>query len=190
MNDFGYYQAILDNLGEVNRTQGENITAAATLMADAIKEDRLIHVYGGGGHTTLPVGEMFFRAGGLACINPMMETGLSVFNQAEKYLALERTHDFGASIIKYFRLQPGDVVIIFHNIGVNPATIDAAMEIKAAGAKLIGRRDFPRITLSVTSRVRTFTILRTYASMTSTPSATPQLLSPVLTLPSRPFPTS
>ena len=56
MKDFGYYQAILDNLGEVNSTQGDNITAAATLMADAIAEDRLIHVYGGGGHTTLPVG--------------------------------------------------------------------------------------------------------------------------------------
>ena len=33
MNDFGYYQAILDNLGKVNETQGENITAAATLTA-------------------------------------------------------------------------------------------------------------------------------------------------------------
>ena len=137
MQDFGYYQAVLDNLAKINETQGESITAAASLMADAIARDRLIHVYGGGGHTTLPVGEMFFRAGGLACINPMMETGLSVFNQAEKYLALERTHDFGASIIKYYRLEPDDVVIIFHNIGVNPATIDAAMEIKAAGAKII-----------------------------------------------------
>ncbi len=137
MNDFGYYQSILDNLGVVNATQGENITKAASLMADAIARDRLIHVYGGGGHTTLPVGEMFFRAGGLSCINPMMETGLSVFNQAEKYLALERTPFYGASIVKYYRLQPDDVVIIFHNIGVNPATIDAAMEIKAAGAKII-----------------------------------------------------
>ena len=35
-------------------------------MADAIEEDRLINVYGGGGHTTLCMGEMFFRAGGLA----------------------------------------------------------------------------------------------------------------------------
>ena len=88
MNDFGYYQAIIENLEKVNKTQGESITAAASLMADAIAEDRLIHVYGGGGHTTLPVGEMFFRAGGLACINPMMETGLSVFNQAESILPL------------------------------------------------------------------------------------------------------
>ena len=81
MQDFGYYKSIVENLERVNATQGENIAAAAKLMCQAIAEDRLIHVYGGGGHTTLPVGEMFFRAGGLSCINPVMETGLSVFNQ-------------------------------------------------------------------------------------------------------------
>ena len=54
--------------------------------SNAIAADRLIHVYGGGGHTTLVMGEMFFRAGGLANINPIMETGRSVFNQALQYL--------------------------------------------------------------------------------------------------------
>lgn len=137
MNDYGYFASIQENFKKVNDTQGENIKAAAQLMANAIGEDRLIHVYGGGGHTTLCMGEMFFRAGGLSCINPIMETGLSVFNQALKYLELERTVNYGSAIMKYYDLQPGDVLIIFHNIGINPATIDAAMEAKRAGAKII-----------------------------------------------------
>ena len=137
MNDFGYYASVLANLEKVNATQEENIKKAAALMADAIENDRLISVYGGGGHTTLPVGEMFFRAGGLACINPVMETGLSVFNQALKYLELERTVNFGASILKYYDLKEGDLLIIFHNIGINPATIDAAEEAKKRGVKII-----------------------------------------------------
>ena len=137
MNDFGYYEKIIENLRKVNETEEPNIDAAASLMADAIANDRLIHVYGGGGHTTLPVGEMFFRAGGLANIDPVMEPALSVFNQALKYLELERTVNFGASIVKYYRLQKDDVMIIFHNIGINPATIDAAEEAKKAGAKII-----------------------------------------------------
>ena len=66
-----------------------------------------------------------------------METALSVFNQSLKYLELERTVNFGASIIKYYGIAQDDVVIIFHNIGINPATIDAAMEIKKRGAKII-----------------------------------------------------
>ncbi len=137
MQDFGYYSQIIANLQKVNETQEANIDAAASLMTDAIAEDRLIHVYGGGGHTTLPVGEMFFRAGGLANIDPVMEPALSVFNQALKYLELERTVNFGASIVRYYQLRPGDVMIIFHNIGINPATIDAADEAKKEGAKII-----------------------------------------------------
>ena len=137
MNDFGYFESILDNFKKVNETQEENIQKAAKLMCDAIAEDRLISVYGGGGHTTLCMGEMFFRAGGLACINPVMETGLSVFNQALKYLELERTVNYGSAIMKYYDLQKDDVLIIFHNIGINPATIDAAMEAKKRGVKII-----------------------------------------------------
>ena len=137
VNDFGYIDTAIANIRKVADEQGENIRKAAKLMADAIQDDRLIYVYAGGGHTTLAMGEMFFRAGGLANINPMMETALSVFNQALKYLALERTVNFGASIVKYYDPQPGDVVLFFHNIGINPATIDAAEECKKRGCKLI-----------------------------------------------------
>jgi len=135
--DLGYLEKTVALMGKIGVEQRPNIEAAADLMVGAIADDRLIHVYGGGGHTTLVMGEMFFRAGGLANINPIMETGLSVFNQALKYLELERCVNYGRSIMKYFRLQKDDVLIIFHNIGINPATIDAAMEAKEQGAKII-----------------------------------------------------
>ena len=135
--DLGYLDATVALMRKIEAEQRENIEKAADLMVGAIAADRLIHVYGGGGHTTLVMGEMFFRAGGLANINPIMETGLSVFNQALKYLELERCVNYGRSIMKYYRLQKDDVLIIFHNIGINAATIDAAMEAKEQGVKLI-----------------------------------------------------
>jgi len=136
-DDSGYLSQVIDLLKKVEKEQSGNINKAAELMAGAIEKDQLIHVYGGGGHTTLVMGEMFFRAGGLANINPIMETGLSVFNQALKYLELERTVNYGRSIVKYYRIQKDEVFIIFHNIGINAATIDAAMEAKERGAKII-----------------------------------------------------
>ena len=69
----GYLPKVMELLNKIETEQYDNIRAAAKLMADAIENDRLINVYGGGGHTTLPVGEMFFRAGGLCNINPCME---------------------------------------------------------------------------------------------------------------------
>lgn len=139
MNDHsnGYLSKVTELLNRIETEQYENIRAAGQLMAEAIQNDRLINIYGGGGHTTLPVGEMFFRAGGLCNINPCMETGLSVFNQAQKYLALERCENYGRAIMDYYDLQKDDVLIIFHNIGTNAATIDAAMEAKERGAKII-----------------------------------------------------
>ena len=133
----GYLPQIIELLTKIENEQYDNFRAAAELMADAIQNDRLIHVFGGGGYTTLPVGEMFFRAGGLCNINPCVETGLSVFNQALKYLEFERSENYGDAIMRYYKLQPDDVLIIYHNIGVNPATIDAAMQAKKDGAKII-----------------------------------------------------
>ena len=91
LNDFGYIDKAIANIKEVAEKQEANIKAAAKLMADAIAADKLINVYAGGGHTTLAMGEMFFRAGGLANINPLMETALSVFNQAA-HRQLRRIH--------------------------------------------------------------------------------------------------
>lgn len=136
-DDLGYTQTAFDNIRRVKEEQADNIRAAGRLMADAVEADKLISVYGGGGHTTLVMGEMFFRAGGLSNINPIMETGLSVFNQALKYLELERCVNYGASIMRYYNLREGDLLIIFHNIGINPATIDAALEAKKNGVKII-----------------------------------------------------
>lgn len=135
--DLGYLDATIALMRKIEVEQQENFVKAGGLMAEAIADDRLIHVYGGGGHTTLVMGEMFFRAGGLANINPIMETGLSVFNQALKYLELERCVNYGRSIVKYYRLQKDDLLIIFHNIGINAATIDAALEAKEQGVKII-----------------------------------------------------
>ena len=51
----GYYAKVVELITKIEEEQYDNIRAAGQLMAEAIKNDRLIHVYGGGGHTTLPV---------------------------------------------------------------------------------------------------------------------------------------
>jgi len=136
-SDTQFLEVVMTNLEKVEREQIGNIKKAAGLMADAIAQDKLIHVYGGGGHTCLCVCEMFFRAGGLACINPIMDIAISPFNQSLKYLEIERTVNYARGIIRYYDLKKDDVLIIFHNIGVNPATIDAALESKERGVKII-----------------------------------------------------
>ena len=134
-------QAYLDNVTEklnaVESSQAAKFRQAGEMIADAYGEDRLIHVYGGGGHTCLMVAEMFFRAGGLANVNPIMGHDISPWCQALKYLQIERTTGYANGLIRYYGVSEGDLLIIFHNIGANPTTIDAADEAKKRGAKLI-----------------------------------------------------
>lgn len=132
-----YLALVTDTLSRIEATQAASLRRAGELFAETIAADRLIHVYGGGGHTCLPVGELFFRAGGLACINPLIDASLSPFTQALKYLQFERTLNYGSALIRYYDLQPGDVVLVFHNIGFNAATIDACEEIKKSGGRIV-----------------------------------------------------
>ena len=132
-----YLKNVTGKLEGIEARQAKAIAQAGSMMADAYQNDRLIHVYGGGGHTVMMVCEMFFRAGGLANINPIFGHDISPLCQALKYLAIERTTGYGACLIQYYNLVKDDLLIIFHNIGYNPTTIDAADEAKKRGAKII-----------------------------------------------------
>jgi uncharacterized phosphosugar-binding protein len=132
-----YLQNVTAKLQAAEMSQSQAIARAGAMMADAYEQDRLIHVYGGGGHTVMMVCEMFFRAGGLANVNPVYGHDISPLCQATKYIQIERITGYGACLIRYYDVKKDDLLIIFHNIGYNPTTIDAAEEAKQRGAKII-----------------------------------------------------
>jgi uncharacterized phosphosugar-binding protein len=132
-----YLENVKSKLDAIESTQAQNIAKAGAMIADAYQQDRLIHVYGGGGHTVMMVCEMFFRAGGLANVNPIFGHDISPLCNALKYLEVERTTGYANCLIRYYGVSEGDLLILWHNIGMNPTTIDAAEEAKKRGAKII-----------------------------------------------------
>jgi len=132
-----YLKNVQQKQASVEAHQAEHFREAGRMIAEAYEQDRLVHVYAGGGHTCLMICEMFFRAGGLANINPIMGHDISPFCQALKYLEVERTPGYANALIRYYRVAADDLLIIFHNIGMNPTTIDAAEEAKKRGARII-----------------------------------------------------
>ena len=133
-----YIRLAQRRLERIGDTQADRIAEAGRLLADRIEEDRLIYVFGAGGHTSLVTGEMFFRIGGLANIYPIYELGLTAFGQAGKFIRLERCGGLGSSLIKASGLGRGDVLLLFHTIGVNATCIEAAKEAGRLGAAVIG----------------------------------------------------
>ena len=133
-----YIRLAEERLREIERTQKKQIEKAGRLLARMIEEDRLIYVFGAGGHTSLVTGELFFRVGGLANIYPISEYGLTALSQARKFLALERCQGLGSSLIRASGIGTGDTLLLFHTIGVNATCIEAAREAERLGAAVIG----------------------------------------------------
>lgn len=136
--DARYLNQMNEILLKVENEQAQSLAAAASAMADAIEQDRLIYLFGGGGHTCLVMQELFWRAGGLANICPMIDYSIHPVTPAYMYLGHERMHGVGNHIVDYYDVQKDDVVIVFHSYGFNPPTIDCALESKKRGAKVIG----------------------------------------------------
>jgi uncharacterized phosphosugar-binding protein len=127
----GLMQAILAD------TAGPMAQAAAR-MADQIAADRLIRIFGPGGHSNLATQELFFRAGGLMHVDAILDEGTLLSNGALRSMAIERTPGYGRVVIADRRVAEGDLLILVNAYGINAALIDAALEAKARGADLIG----------------------------------------------------
>ena len=92
------------------RGDGEPSTRAAERLADQIAADRLVHVYGPGGHSNLAAQEIFFRAGGLMHVSAILDEGTLLSNGALRSMAIERTPGYGRIVIADQRLGEGDLL--------------------------------------------------------------------------------
>ena len=124
-------QRILDD-------ERQPLDSAAGRLADQIVADRLVHVYGPGGHSNLAAQEIFFRAGGLMHVSAILDEGTLLSSGALRSMAIERTPGYGRVVIADRRLGPGDLLILVNAYGINAALIDAAIEAKRRGVFLIG----------------------------------------------------
>ncbi|GGA62066.1 sugar isomerase domain-containing protein [Pelagibacterium lentulum] len=128
---YGHMQRILEE-------ETPAIEKVADVLAEQIAKDRLVHVFGPGGHSNLASQEIFFRAGGLMHISAILDEGTLLSNGALRSMAIERTPGYGKVVISDRELGGDDVLILVNAYGINAALIDAALEAKRRGVFLIG----------------------------------------------------
>jgi uncharacterized phosphosugar-binding protein len=132
-----YLDQIIDLLNEVRRTQGEAIEQAAQVLARTIQAGHLVYAFGAG-HASILAQELFYRAGGLVPINPILPPGLiPSVRPVTLTTRLERLAGLGAEIIAETPIQEGDVLIVHSVSGRNAASIEAALAARERGAFVI-----------------------------------------------------
>ena len=133
-----YFNKGFDLLQRLQDTQLERIERAAELIAQAAADGHTLYAWGGP-HSSLPVQDIFWRAGGLALVNPLYTPGLSL-EVGPIYLTsfIERTEGVGQEFFRQIGAEPGDAIILISTSGRNAVPIEMAMSAKEAGLKVIG----------------------------------------------------
>jgi uncharacterized phosphosugar-binding protein len=121
---------------EVIDGEHAKIEDAAHLLAQTLRDDALIFVYGSG-HSHMFAEEMFYRAGGLANVYPIFIEELMLHDAAATSSTLEKQEDYVTPWIDKLNIGPRDVVIVISTSGRNATPIDVAMMAKRQGASLI-----------------------------------------------------
>ncbi|MGQ7847506.1 sugar isomerase domain-containing protein [Granulosicoccus sp. 3-233] len=133
-----YLQDVTAHMQRILDEESDALGQAANLIADQIAADRLVHVFGPGGHSNLAAQEIFFRAGGLMHVSAILDEGTLLSNGALRSMAMERTPGYGRIVIRDQQLDNTDLLILVNAYGINAALIDAALESKERGVTLIG----------------------------------------------------
>lgn len=131
-----YIEGIVNLMDRLLVQELGKIREAAKLISRAIAAGRTLHAFGTG-HSHILAEELFYRAGGLASVNPILEEGLMLHRSALLSTQLERLEGLAAILLKQQPIQAGDVIIIASNSGRNSVTIEMALEAKALGLSVI-----------------------------------------------------
>ncbi|MBT2567871.1 sugar isomerase domain-containing protein [Arthrobacter sp. ISL-85] len=133
-----YLARITSLLERIHAEEEASISKAASILAEQIAADRLVHIYGPGGHSNLASQEVFFRAGGLMHISAILDEGTMLAGGALRSMAMERTPGYGRIVIDNAGLVAGDLLILVNAYGINTALIDAALTASALDVRTIG----------------------------------------------------
>ena len=131
-----YLDGIVDLLKRIEAEEGEKLEAAAEAVADVIRRDGIVHTFGCG-HSHLPCLDTFYRAGGLACVSPILDEDLMLHDGAAKSSRMEKMPGIAAEAFRRHGVTKKDLLVVISASGKNAAPVEMCECAKAAGVRLV-----------------------------------------------------
>ena len=132
-----YINNIQNLINHVLETQMDKIDEAGAVVAETIMSNGFVYAFGTG-HSHMMAEELFYRAGGLARVYPILEDALMLHNGAIKSTEMERLKDYAELILERYECNEKDCLIIASNSGRNTVNIDMVKAAHKRGMKVIG----------------------------------------------------
>lgn len=137
MKKYLEYIKINEKIIEKIATEGaENIEKTARLFSDALMNNRKIFLFGTG-HSHMLSEELFYRAGGLVKIQPILDPPLMLHISASESTVAERVEGVAQNLFNEYGIKENDVIVIISNSGRNGVIVDMALLCKEKGVKTV-----------------------------------------------------
>lgn len=131
-----YLANIQNILGNIIDKQLTSIEKCSVLFAEALENGHNIFLFGTG-HSHMLAEEVFYRAGGLVKLQPVLETSLMLHESASKSTEIERLEGYAKILFDAYKMQQNDVIVIISNSGRNGIPVDMALLAKEKGLNVI-----------------------------------------------------
>ncbi|MBQ9740235.1 MAG: SIS domain-containing protein [Kiritimatiellae bacterium] len=131
-----YLDKITRLLAQIEADEADLMARASDAVADVICRDGVVHVFGCG-HSHLPALDTFYRAGGLACVSPVLDEDLMLHDGAAKSSRMEKMSGIAAEVFRRHDIKPDDVMVVISASGKNAAPVEMLRAAKAAGVSTV-----------------------------------------------------
>ena len=126
-------EALLSRLAD---EEWPSIDAAADLVADTLARGGTVHAFGTG-HSHMLAEELFYRAGGLVRVQPILFEGLMLHAGAELSTSLERLPGLAEALLEQHPMAAGDVLVVASNSGGNAVVSSMAQLARQRGVSVV-----------------------------------------------------
>jgi uncharacterized phosphosugar-binding protein len=126
-----YYTRANEMLGHAWTTNASTIAKLAPLIGESIAQGGMLHTFGSG-HSELIAREIIGRAGGLVCINGVIDPTAGF---------IENLVGYGSRLIerydRQYQLLAGETIIVISNSGKNSSPIEVALYARKKGLRVV-----------------------------------------------------
>lgn len=133
-----YFDAAVDLIERIRDEEDERIREGAALIGSALRDGGKLFAFGCS-HSSLPVQDIVYRAGGLMLTNPLYGPGIAALDTRPSTLgsAIEKIPGYAEAVLDNSPLSEGDVLIVVSVSGRNAVPIEMAQIAAERGITVI-----------------------------------------------------
>lgn len=139
-----FHLRVLELLARVRDKNAPVIARLAPIIGASVARGGIIHTFGSG-HSDVIAREVIGRAGGLVCVNGIIDPTAGFIENLVGYgTKLVERHD------RQYQLLPGETIIVISNSGKNSAPLEVALYARQKGLRVVGLTALSMSTTSIT----------------------------------------